>query len=394
MSIERPDDVHRSFVPPIEVIEDSLFGQAIGPVAGGEEEAVLSFMDIEQGEPGMAQMPETARTDEELQPRGDGAMPATLRHIIRQRLSAQQVSRSLDKPEAGMIVQVEPLVSARDHLSMDLPVLLDRLVPGNDIWRGWLVAPQTHLAYVSYWDLLLEEELDGPFDPAAAIVQTWNPVYVRVEKAALVLGRLGRERLSAARVLEHEFEQGLSEDACKPETGRFGVRELDGFSVVTGTPLGNVHDVRRDYQRLYSRAAAALSEQADEAVADALAEGWLTRIARNLEQWAANLGVPIATHPLIPQPMGMGEHASVYLLDKHAQLSLHPYLSEQALHVQVAAVGETMIEAVLKAGDEVLQTSNIGGTNRMADFFMDLRQGHVLMLRIPDQGLELEIPMT
>lgn len=382
------------FLPTIEVIEDSLFRQDYEPVSGGGGGTVRSFMDLMVEEPELGRTPGLENTVESTLPPGGEAMPAALRQAIAQRLSARQAYQVVDKLEPGMIVLVTPPGSRRDPLAMDLPVLLDHLMPGNDLWRGWLVAPQTHMPYVAYWDLLLEEELDGPFDPVAAIVQIWNPVYVKVAEPAMVMGHLDRERIAAARAVDEEFRRGFVKEFCEPEPGRFGVREAAGRSVVTGTPLGDVHDERRDYQRLYSRAAAALSDASSETVSDALAADWLSRIARGLEQWAATLGIIFAPRPAIPEPMGAGRLASIYLLDRYAQLSLHPYPNEQVLHVQISAIDDTVIEAVLKAGDEELQTAHIGKTYRIADFFMDLRQGHVLKIRIPGKGTELEIPVT
>lgn len=137
-------------------------------------------------------------------------------------------------------------------------VLLDRQDSTRHIWTGWLASAE--LDWAGPFDVLLEPE-DEPFEPAAGLIQTWNPVEIdpRPGLAAVVIGRISATRLAAIRSVAWEAGQSDMPDIV-PEPGRIALRASQaGWSVLTGTPLG-AEDPRQEYQAVYRQVAEALRQ--------------------------------------------------------------------------------------------------------------------------------------
>lgn len=136
---------------------------------------------------------------------------------------------------------------------------------GAERWHAWWVASEPDWA--GAFDVLLEPQ-DEPFEPALAMVQTWNRVRVvrTPELDAQVLGELSATRLAAVRALALQAELSASSSAAAAHTahtahagparpGFIALRSVDGFSVLTGSSLGGSDDPRREYQALYGQRA-------------------------------------------------------------------------------------------------------------------------------------------
>jgi hypothetical protein len=96
-------------------------------------------------------------------------------------------------------------------------------------------------------DLVLQEE-DGLFAPEAAMVQAWNPVAIDLRGDEALLGKLRGPMLGA---VMRFAAPGSEHDFVPSRPGHIGVAEIDGTTVVIGTPLGDERDPRVAYQRLY-----------------------------------------------------------------------------------------------------------------------------------------------
>ena len=225
----------RNLIPPLGIIENDLFGT---PEQTECEHA---------GRPGEVRlvMPETPVGNE-----ADAAMPAFLADAIARRHAATLALT--ERPwAAGQIRRLNAILdrdgNPRRPLARPVALLLDRPDGDPRRWSGWLVAPETD--YASAWDVLLEADVDDPFDPLAGMVQVWNPLVCRLAADAPLLAALSDERLAAVRAVANAFPH-LDEEAT-PRPGFVAPRPVDGHLVLTGTPLGDSRDPRRAYQSLY-----------------------------------------------------------------------------------------------------------------------------------------------
>ncbi len=326
-------------------------------------------------------------------------MSAHLENLIQRRVAARNSFASNTGGAPGRIVLVEhaegPDAPPAGRLRCPLAVALSAECPGEaDVWEGWIVVPQDHIAYVTCWDMLLEEEKDGPFDPNVAVVQLWNPVRVHVARDAVTVGRLSAVTLAAARAISEEFAQGLPPDLGPPRPGWFGVRPVGGHSVVTGTRLGGRRDPRRAYQRLYSRAAAMVSLPAPMLAGDARLGAMMSRISRGLEQWAADMGIALTRTAPIAQPMGAHEEERIYRLGDQMQLRLCLHGEGQVVHLHAAAAGQEALDLALRQGDELMQSARLDREHRSADFFFEVAKDYVLAVEAHDSGARYQIPLT
>jgi len=190
-------------------------------------------------------------------------LPKALAKLLAERkasvVAAQTTFHPLGHPGQIVRVSAASFVFDQQHwLNEPLAVLLD-VALDNQRWCGWLVSRDP--GYASEWDLLLGPEED-PKDPMCQSVQIWNPVTLKLQLADRVLAELSSERLAAARMMAVDYAR-----KCLPvpiQDHRMGVhlaRELsEGTGVVTGTPVMESNDPRREYQTLYAQAAAWLGE--------------------------------------------------------------------------------------------------------------------------------------
>ena len=163
------------------------------------------------------------------------------------------------------------------HGGRRLGVLLDQplaataggAAPG---WQGWVAASEADWA--GPFDVLLEPG-DEPFEPLLGVVQTWNPV--RLPPSALagaqVQGELSATRMAALRAVAAQAAQATPPALdIAPRPGRIALREVEGFTVLTGAPLAAQGDPRAEYQALYREAAGQWQAAASAAAAAAPAE--------------------------------------------------------------------------------------------------------------------------
>jgi hypothetical protein len=159
-------------------------------------------------------------------------------------------------------------------LARNVGVLLGAHLGGKR-WSGWLVAQEVD--YASDRDLVIEAD-DGPVDPVAGMVQTWNPVRVLIDGKERILGKLSPLRLAAVMALAEAQQAGGD---ARPRPGKvYGWDLADGLVVATGTPLGSADDPRHEYRALYRRLAeeiVAASETKTSTVANGPTSNWLVR---------------------------------------------------------------------------------------------------------------------
>ena len=218
----------RSLWPPIEVIASNLQNGTATPLhfPGKEEVAAAEAIDTANAE-----------------------MPAFIRDMVRQRIATRD-ARFDKQPKAGQIWRFD----GDSNNFAPLCVLLDHS-PDQQHWLGWLVSSETD--YATNKDVLLEPQ-DEPFDPLAAMVQTWNPVTVDIRKGSRVLAQLASQRLDA--ICE------VASDKCEEGGGaRAGfvapLKTQSGASALAGTRIAHAEDPRRRYQTLYRTAAQTLEQQ-------------------------------------------------------------------------------------------------------------------------------------
>jgi hypothetical protein len=207
-------------------------------------------------------------------------IPPVLADLIRRRVAADQAFA----PEAPAVGQIRALLTVPDETGLGarpvrrtFGILLGASL-GGARWRGWLVAQEVD--YATDRDLVIESE-DGPCSPEAGMVQTWNEIGVALDGSEPLLGRLSPQRLEAVVCLAGRIPPAENTVASHP--GRVGAWDLkEGMAVVTGTPLGNASDPRREYQEIY-RSLGQLFPIAARAKVPSVqqpgAAGWLERLA-------------------------------------------------------------------------------------------------------------------
>jgi len=321
-------------------------------------------------------------------------MSLAVRDAIRRR-GALRGARFSPTPLSGQIVLIERQVSMESRgpepARPAAVLLMDSA--GKGIWDGFVVGSETD--YATCWDLVLEPD-DEPIDPVAGMVQVWNPVCISVPEQAVVLGELSSERVAALRALTSEFARGTRGSAGPSRAGWVGTRHVDGYSILTGTPLGEEDDPRRAYQRIYTRVAAEISRPAAEEREDRRLAALVTKVARGLEQWAARAGIGVAPVEAIPQPLGeqLTEVEIGYRLGADIKLELMPHVAEPALQIRVVLLGTSPVDVVLRQGDEVLQHFRLEQSGASSNLFLDFEEPYVLGIQMSDAGVDYEIPLT
>ena len=183
--------------------------------------------------------------------------PEALSALVGERIRQIDAARMLrvDQLRPGLIVLV-----AATAICLNRPA--DK---AGTSWLGWIAAPDTE--YATAADVLLEPD-DEPFDPYAAMVQTWNPAQISLPKNPRVLAMLSPARLDVLRAVAAEAGNSKQEITAQP--GFVFLRGTDsGQAVLTGTPLGGQDDPRHAYQNLYRECASTLrsapTQQAEQA---------------------------------------------------------------------------------------------------------------------------------
>lgn len=262
--------------PSIEVIETNLFSGTDAPVAFSDQ--------IDDASAGA--IPE---------------MPSFLRHKIRQRVSSRE-GQFDTKPKPGQVWRFDGTPQSCSPLC----VLINR-PEGNNLWQGYIVAPETD--YASDKDVLLEPK-DEPFDPLAGMVQTWNPITVDVRQGSRVLAQFGESRLNAIR----EITQGQCENSGGARPGFIApLKTSSGATILAGTRITHPDDPRQRYQTLYRKAAQrldALLQAEKRQPANVISFPNRQRVWRNVG-WSLAASIVLAQAALIANLMRSQPGASV-----------------------------------------------------------------------------------
>lgn len=198
-------------------------------------------------------------------------LPDFITDLIERQAAAFQAHPSAP-PAVGQIRCLDAISEGRS-IGRNVAVLLGAHLDGKR-WSGWLVAQEVD--YASDRDLVIEAD-DGPVDPLAGMVQTWNPVRVLIDGQERILGKLSPLRLAAVMALADAPQDGAG---VKPKPGKVYGWDLDTRIVVaTGTPLGGPDDPRHEYRAIYRQLAAeitaAASAVAPTATHPSQQTGWL-----------------------------------------------------------------------------------------------------------------------
>ena len=216
-------------------------------------------------------------------------LPAFLGELIDKRIAAREKFANISVPSAGQILRLDKIVGENGAIDWDLPspftVLISEATETKNVWYGWMVASETD--YASHWDMLLERE-DEPFDPSAAVIQIWNPVYIYIDSDAPVLAVLKPDRLQAVRALAVEFATGAEPDVSLSQPGYVAPRTtFNNFSILTGSPISGNDDPRQRYQVLYHSAAEVLRK-----VAPRMDREPVPVLKQKKKPWRIGIGIP------------------------------------------------------------------------------------------------------
>lgn len=174
-------------------------------------------------------------------------LPDFIADLIERQAAAFQAHPTAP-PAVGQIRCLAAIPEGRP-LGRNVAVLLGAHLDGKR-WSGWLVAQEVD--YASDRDLVIEAD-DGPADPLAGMVQTWNAVRVLISGEERILAKLAPLRLAAVMALADAPQAG---GGAQPKPGKVYGWDLDtGIVVATGTPLGGPDDPRHEYRALYRQLA-------------------------------------------------------------------------------------------------------------------------------------------
>jgi len=400
----------RKLSPPLSVIESNLFDPSFELIRRWVEgdpslsPADLSALAADATARAMRADWESvpAVDDEPEPPSGEHTsleLPPHLADKVRQRVATIARKRS-PEPRSGLILRVDQATGPKGPLGRDMAhpfaVLLSEPSEHPEVWFGWLMSWETD--YAGPWDLLLER-CDEPYDPLAAMVQTWNPVHLSLTSASALLGELSPARLAAVRDLANEH---TDPDPREADPGTLVQRTTpDGHLVLTGSPLGGADDPRWHYQTLYYEAAGFVRAMARETLkalapqtvrADALADQpafWDLmlaglRAAARSAGFALEPALVLALGPDAPpavaeQPQRLGDLVELRLIASPngdaLQLNL-TLLRDSPLRVELARDGRVRQEKLLTRADPE------------ANLFLSPNQGLSLFVR-DDQDREL-----
>jgi hypothetical protein len=299
------------------------------------------------------------------------SMPAFINNEIARTVAAQAIK---DTPvESGAIVLVTSLYGddgqVIEQLRSPIAFCLDaKKVTRGDIseWTGWMVSPDCD--YATEKDVLLEPG-DGPFDPSAGMVQTWNRLTLRIPSRPRVLAKLSDFRLSILREVETEGKADIP-----PRPGHIASRVTPTKrTVLTGSPLRRQNDLRNDYRQLYTdRAQEIAVKQAvvvrEMAAAPPLAAAktggmmaWLMGHRLQMAGLSATLaGVMIAAHLLLKEPEAPGTSPVQIARVDTPTVSAPP--APAVSPVQEAPVGATVPTHPPRAEKSAVSKPNLGKT--------------------------------
>lgn len=376
--------------PSLSVIESNLFDPPLTVAA--------DHADIGVRLKGDTAAPSSARRETQPAPPlfaeiAEVRVPAHLVAKIRQRVACQAQGWPL-RPEPGLIVRVDEVPAdppgfGQRALSQPLVVLLSA-PKGKDLWDGWLMGWETD--YASHRDLLLEEE-DEPYDPLAAMVQTWNPVTLYWPSASAVLGRLRPERLAAVRELAEEDDAGgASFDKARP--GGLLLRTTkSGHLVLTGTPLGDRSDPRWRYRDLYLKAAAVLQAAAQRAPAAQPARPWWQDLLDAFQEGVRAAGLGLAPVPMPALGADESESGSTWKIEDWLEWRLIPDSSGDSVRIRFRLIQETPLQVGLLRGEQVRQQQRLSPDQPEAELIAGRGQGLAVFIRDDAGTMRLTLPL-
>jgi len=247
--------------------------------------------------------------------------------------------------------------------------------PGTQagIWSGWLMSWETD--YATDRDVLLEAA-DEPYDPLAAMVQTWNPVNIYLPATSAVLGELTADRLAAIR----EVAAGAAPAANEPaRPGRWvQCATAGGRLVLTGTPLAAGADPRQCYRNLYTQAAA---RYISAAVKPASTAGtpqppWWQRVITRLQDAAATWGETWQAQPLPALSAQSAATATeqAYHLGQWLRIRLIPAADDTAVQLHLTLLQTQPLQVGLLRQGQVRQQVGLAARGAEADLFVGVGQ--------------------
>jgi hypothetical protein len=388
--------------PPLPIIEASLFDPSPAlmqryldgdPTLSSEQRQTLADDDgvriyrraLEQTAEDLNPAEETpAEITAEITPI---PLPPRLAEMVRQRVAARDLHLPTD-PRPGLMARIDQALGPDGPLDWDLSrpfvALLSEPTEQPDIWYGWLMASETD--YAGHWDLLLQAG-DQPYDPSAAMVQTWNPIHLYVPAIRAAVGQLSPQRLAAVRALAAELG-GPAPDPALAAPGTLVQRTTStGALILTGSPLGDDTDPRWRYQELYFAAAGLVRAMAREAIkqrAGAQARSWWETVLTRLKTAAQVAGIPVTpvTVAALSDPMmrtdGRDDAATIseqtQRIGDLVELRLLPSTDGEAvqLHIQLAQAAPLTVG--IARADQVRQHALLTTEQPEADLFVGADQ--------------------
>lgn len=117
------------------------------------------------------------------------AIPTGLAAMFEARAHATRDLAHAEWPRRGQILRLERPRHEADERPFS--VLLTEPTASGNVWKGYVVAPDTELDYSGDGDILLEDLL-AKRDPMAGFVQAWNPVHIPIPSATGCLAWLDK----------------------------------------------------------------------------------------------------------------------------------------------------------------------------------------------------------
>ncbi len=242
---------------------------------------------------------QTSSIDKEIK------MPVYLKKILNRHLQAKNHFQSVTDFRPGQVRLIESLPN-KDHIKSDqkLAVLLFESIDSSEdkVWRGFMTAPET--AWAGYWDMLLEADIDEPFDPLVGMIQVWNSVNIDEKYLGNVVAELSLNRVQAVRALKEEYLLGEDLDPKQAYPGKvFGRETFHGFNVLTGSPLTE-DDARHRYQMLYHTVAKVVSVPLTVEIEEVATSSVFERMIESMQILAEHVGNSLILQPNVANAMG------------------------------------------------------------------------------------------
>ncbi|SDI75023.1 hypothetical protein [Propionivibrio dicarboxylicus] len=287
----------------------------------------------------------------ELLPFDDIDLPPHIAALIEQRVASQQRPQG-NALQPGQLVSVPPSAFPPDRRPA-VPVLLalDREDYRHGTWHAWVVAGEAD--YAGWHDLVVPAE-EG-LDPAAAMIQAWNAIELRIPVEAIPMGRLSIESLSAARLLAADAVERCPATAS-PRPGHIALRPVgDHCWALTGTPVA-AKDPRTVYRAMYRKMITALSREAQSARQQPLLAG----LVASIERFVHELGKSLEPVRWLPDAMGDESEMRAWRIDELFEVALLP-VADKAVELRVRLLRNDTAMIALYQQDLLLETEKLSG---------------------------------